>query len=304
MLGYRRCKRLHNFPSAVPLITTPESVLDATLAAMARTPDEHLRTVMAALVRHLHAFAREVQLTEAEFERALDFLVAIGKATGETKNEAVLAADILGLSTLVALQNNLQPGGESVAALLGPFWRKDAPLCEPGDSIARGDTPGVPLEVRGTVRDASGQPLAGAIVDAWQASPVGLYENQDPEQPDMNLRGRFRTDAHGRYHLRTVVPAGYPVPTDGPCGDLLRAQRRHPNRPAHLHFMVSQPGYKVLVTQVFADTDENLESDPVFGVTRPLVGRFQLAADRRSATLAHDFTLQPGPTVFPKPPIP
>lgn len=286
------------------LITTPESVLDATLAAMARTPDERLRTVMAALVRHLHAFAREVQLTEGEFERAVDFVVAIGQATGATKNEVVLAADILGLSTLVALQNNLQPGGESVAALLGPFWRKDAPLCEPGDTIARGDTPGVPLEVRGTVRDAKGQPLAGAVVDVWQASPVGLYENQDPQQPDMNLRGRFRADAQGRYHLRSVVPAGYPVPTDGPCGDLLRAQRRHPNRPAHLHFMVSQPGHKVLVTQVFADTDENLESDPVFGVTQPLVGRFRPAADGRSATLTHDFTLQPGPTVFPKPPIP
>lgn len=286
------------------LITTPESVLDATLAAMARTPDERLRAVMAALVRHLHAFAREVQLTEGEFERAVDFVVAIGQATGATKNEVVLAADILGLSTLVALQNNLQPGGESVAALLGPFWRKDAPLCEPGDTIARGDTPGVPLEVRGTVRDAKGQPLAGAVVDVWQASPVGLYENQDPQQPDMNLRGRFRADAQGRYHLRSVVPAGYPVPTDGPCGDLLRAQRRHPNRPAHLHFMVSQPGHKVLVTQVFADTDENLESDPVFGVTQPLVGRFRPAADGRSATLTHDFTLQPGPTVFPKPPIP
>lgn len=293
-----------NVCKTVPLITTPQSVLDATLAAMERTPDERLRTVMGALVRHLHAFVREVQLTEAEFEHALDFLVRIGQATGETRNEAVLAADILGLSTLVALQNNLQPTGESVAALLGPFWRKDAPACEAGESIARGDTPGLPLEVRGTVRDDQGRPLAGATVDVWQASPVGLYENQDPAQPDMNLRGRFRTDAAGRYHFRSVVPAGYPVPTDGPCGELLRAQQRHPNRPAHLHFMVSQPGYRVLVTQVFADDDENLQSDPVFGVTQPLVGCFLRAADGRSATLAHDFALQPGATVFPKPPIP
>lgn len=289
---------------AVALISTPQSVLDAALAAMDRTPDERLRTVMASLVRHLHGFVRDVQLTEAEFEHALEFIVALGQATGATKNEVVLASDILGLSTLVALQNNQQPAGESVAALLGPFWRKDAPQCEPGDTIARGDTPGVPLDVRGTVRDMQGRPLAGASVDVWQASPVGLYENQDPQQPDMNLRGRFRTDGAGRYHVRSVVPAGYPVPTDGPCGELLRAQLRHPNRPAHLHFMVSQPGFRVLVTQVFADDDENLQSDPVFGVTRPLVGCFRRAADGRSATLEHDFTLQPGATVFPKPPIP
>lgn len=288
----------------MPFITSPDSVLDIALAAMERTPDPRLREVMASLTRHLHAFVREVDLTEAEFERALEFLVAIGQATGEKKNEVVLAADILGVSTLVAVQNNQLPGGESDAALLGPFWRQNAPLCGSGESIARADTRGVPLSVRGTVRDEQGRPLAGAVVDVWQASPVGLYENQDPSQPEMNLRGRFTTDEQGRYHLRSVVPAGYPVPTDGPCGELLRAQRRHPNRPAHLHFMVSQPGYRVLVTQVFADTDENLESDPVFGVTRALVGHFTPAADGGESTLEHDFTLQPGETVFPRPPIP
>lgn len=286
------------------LISTPDTVLDAVLAAMERTPDARLRELMAALVRHLHAFVRETKLTEAEFEHAVGFLVGIGQATSATKNEVVLCSDLLGISTLVALQNNLQPEGHSVAALLGPFWRANAPLCEPGQSIARGDTPGTPLDVRGVVRSTQGPPLAGATVDVWQASPVGLYENQDAKQPDMNLRGRFTTNAQGAYHLRTVVPAGYPVPTDGPCGELLRAQRRHPNRPAHLHFMVSQPGYKVLVTQVFADGDENLASDPVFGVTRPLIGRFAPNAEGTAATLAHDFVLQPGDTVFPQPPIP
>ncbi len=291
--------------TAVNLISTPESVLAVALAAMERTPDPRLREVMAALTRHLHAFAQEVRLTEAEFERAIGFLVGIGQATGPKKNEVVLAADLLGVSTLVALLNNpASAGGESPAALLGPFWRERAPLCEPGESIARAGTPGVPLEVRGTVRDPQGRPVAGAVVDVWQASPVGLYENQDDSQPDMNLRGRFTTDAQGAYFLRSVVPAGYPVPTDGPCGELLRAQQRHPNRPAHLHFMISQPGFKVRVSQVFADTDENLDSDPVFGVTRSLVGRFELDADGAQARLQQDFTLEPGETVFPKAPIP
>jgi catechol 1,2-dioxygenase len=286
------------------IVTTPESVLQIALQAMERTPDPRLRSVMAALTRHLHAFVREVELTEDEFERALEFLVAIGQASGETKNEVVLAADLLGVSTLVALLNNQDPQGESPAALLGPFWRANAPLCDGGESIARSETPGVPLEVAGTVRDSAGRPVADATLDVWQASPVGLYENQDPAQQDMNLRGRFKTDAEGRFHFRSVRPAGYPVPTDGPCGDLLRAQLRHPNRPAHLHFMVSKPGHKVLVTQVFADDDENLESDPVFGVTRQLIGRFESQQGGHHATLQYDFVLEPGEMKFPRPPIP
>jgi len=223
------------------IVTTPESVLPLALRAMERTSSARLRELIAALTTHLHAFIRETSLTEDEFEQALEFIVAIGQATGATKNEVVLTADILGLSTLVALQNNQDAQQESSSALLGPFWRANAPACEAGDDIARSSTPGVPLHVSGIVRDARGEPVEGASVDVWQASPVGLYENQDPDQADMNLRGRFSTDAHGRFRFRTVRPAGYPVPTDGPCGVLLRAQHRHPNRPAHLHFMIGKP---------------------------------------------------------------
>jgi catechol 1,2-dioxygenase len=286
------------------IVTTPASVLGIARHAMEHTPDPRLREVIASLTSHLHAFVQEVKLTEDEFEHALEFIVAIGQATGEKKNEVVLAADILGVSTLVALQNNQDPQGESPAALLGPFWRANAPDCERGDSIARSGTPGVPLAVSGVVRDIEGRPVADAMVDVWQASPVGLYENQDPAQENMNLRGRFRTDAMGRYHFMSVRPAGYPVPTDGPCGVLLRAQRRHPNRPAHLHFMVSKPGHKVLVSQVYADDDENLESDPTFGVTRRLIGRYAMQPDGHSATLVYDFQLEPGEMKFPRPPIP
>lgn len=288
----------------MPIVTTPDSVLSAALEAMGRTPDPRLREVMTGLVRHLHQFIRETRLTESEYERALQFLVAIGQATGDKKNEVVLAADILGLSTAVALQNNETPHGESPAALLGPFWRANAPECAPGESIARSETPGTRLEVSGVVRGSDGRPLSDAIVDVWQASPVGLYENQDPAQADMNLRGRFRTDADGRYRLATVKPAGYPVPTDGPCGDLLRAQERHPNRPAHLHFMISKPGYRVLISQVYADDDAHLETDPTFGVTRQLIGRMAPKAGGQGLALTFDFVLQPGELKYPHPPIP
>jgi len=290
------------FPMNV--VTTAESVLSIALKAMEKTPDERLRKVVASLTRHMHEFVREVELTEAEFEFALEFLVAIGQATGEKTNEVVLAADILGVSTLVALLNNINEGGESQASLLGPFWRAMSPVCKLGDNIARDQTQGLPLKVVGCVKDKNGHPLAGATVDVWHASPVGLYENQDEKQPDMNLRGQFTTDSNGCFHFETIKPAGYPVPTNGPCGVLLRAQKRHPNRPAHLHFMVSKPGYKVLITQVFADDDENLESDPVFGVTKPLIGRFVHDANAGFARLEHDFYLELGKTVFPHPPIP
>ena len=292
-------------PATLP--TTPESLLPLVLHAMSRAPDARLRELMAALVSHMHRFVIEQRVSEREFETALRFLVGIGQATGETKNEVILAADLLGLSTLVALINNpaSTAGVESQAALLGPFWRANAPLCAAGDDIARG-TVGMPMEVSGTVYGAAGRPLAAATVDVWQADPKGLYENQDDAQPDMNLRGRFITNEAGRYALRTVVPAGYPVPTDGPCGELLCAQQRHPYRPAHLHFMLSKPGHKVLVAQVFADDDPRLDSDPVFGVTAPLVGRFEhvMRDGRALALLVRDFHLVEGEMVFPHPPIP
>ncbi len=288
--------------------TTPESILPFVMEVMGRTPDPRLRQLVCSLSEHLHQFVIENQITEREFERAVKFLVGIGQETGETKNEVILAFDLFGVSTLVAMLNN-PPGHDresSTAGLLGPFWRDHAPRCEPGDSIVRSETPGIPMEVRGVVYDAKGAPVANAKVDVWQASPVGLYENQDPNQADMNLRGLFTTDAQGRYFIRTVCPSGYPVPTDGPCGELLDAQLRHPNRPAHLHFMVSSPGHKVLITQVFADDDINLTSDPVFGVTSPLVGRFekQTINGKAMAQLEQDFHLVPGELAFPHPPIP
>lgn len=286
------------------LITSPESILNITLAAMQDTEDQRLKTLVCSLTQHLHQFVLENQLTELEFEKALQFIVGIGQATGKNTNEVVLAADILGVSSLVSTINNLDLDGGSYAALLGPFWRKNAPLCSWGENISRSDLGGQAMEVRGRILDESKKPISSAIVDVWQSSPVGFYENQDEHQADMNLRGRFETNENGEFFFKTVRPSGYPVPTNGPCGDLLRAQKRHPNRPAHIHFMISKPGYKVLITQVFDSTDENLESDPVFGVSQQLVGEYVTDDVTGVCKLSHSFVLQAGEMVFPAPPIP
>ena len=293
---------------------TVENITAKVIDVMAQTPDPRLREISVALVKHLHAFIREVKPTDAEFEQACAFLVGLGKATSEKKNEVILASDILGASTLISLQNDQCQMSElkqekTNSALLGPFWRAHAPICAKGDSIARGpeaSLPGQLLLVSGTVRDTAGEPLPDAIVDVWQASPFGLYENQDGSQPDMNLRGRFRTDAKGVYAFRSVRPSGYPVPVDGPCGDLLRAQARRPYRPAHLHFMVSKPGYEVLITQFFADDDEHLTTDVTFSVVESLVGCFNKHGEGNQAhfTVSYDLVIKPGEMVFPVPPIP
>lgn len=294
------------------LIEDEASVTPIVDAAMANTENPRLRFLMASLVRHLHAFVRETRLTDEEFEAGLEFLAAIGQATHGKHNEVVLAADVLGLSTLVTAINNGTTDGRTPGALLGPFYRANAPRYACGDCVVQDDAPGLPLFVSGTVRATDGTPLAGALIEVWQASPVGLYDNQDPSQPDRNLRGCFHADDAGRYHFRTVRPAGYPVPTHGPVGKLLAAQQRHPYRPAHIHFIVAAPGYRTLVTQVFADDPGPLESDVTFGVHRQLVGELTLVEQGRSPwgdmpapffTLDFDFTLEAGEQTFPKPPI-
>ncbi len=286
------------------LITSPESILHIALHAMDRTADPRLRTLISSLTKHLHEFVLENQLTEQEFERALQFLVGIGQATGKNTNEVVLAADILGVSSLVSTINNLDSSGASFAALLGPFWRANAPICEWGENISRTDLGGQAMEVHGSIFDEDGELVSGATIDVWHSSPVGFYENQDEHQEDMNLRGRFKTNAQGEFFFKTIRPAGYPVPTNGPCGELLRAQDRHPNRPAHIHFMISKEGYKVLITQVFDGSDEHLLSDPVFGVSKHLVGSFRVDEVTGVCHLIHNFILQSGEMRFPAPPIP
>lgn len=300
-------------PPAHGIIENVADVTGVVLAAMARTPNERLREITTSLVQHLHDFAREIRLTEAEYDIAIHVLNRVGQATHDAHNEGILLADALGFSTLVCLLNNGNDGAtETAAALLGPFWRDNSPLTPQGGSIVRSPTPGPALFVNCRITDAAGRPIEGVEVDAWQASPVGLYENQDPNQADMNLRGRFLTDAEGWFRFRSVKPAGYPVPTNGPVGDLLRAQLRHPYRPAHLHVLAYKPGFKTLITQVFVDDDEHLKSDVVFGVTRQLIGDYRLHQHEAAPapdvegpwySLEYRFIMERGEAKRPVPPI-
>jgi len=283
----------------------PQALLDAVLASNATTKNPRLKRILEAAISHLHAFALEVDLTPAELEVGLDFLVAIGQASGPKKHEGILLADILGLATLVQLRGarHAVSAGGTEPALIGPFWRANQPLRADGESIASDDTPGPRLKVRGTVTSLDGKPIAGARVETWQASPKGLYENQDDQQPTMNLRGRFETDAQGRFSFVSVRPAGYPVPTDGPCGDLLAAQSRHTMRPAHMHFLVVAPGHKVLATQLFDEEDPHAHDDVVFGAVGSLLRHFE-PDGQGGYTLDVDLRLEPGETHVPKCPIP
>jgi protocatechuate 3,4-dioxygenase beta subunit len=299
--------------SQVGIIENSADVTPVVLRAMSGGPNLRLQRVAEAFVKHMHAFASEVNLTENEFELGIDFLNRIGQATHDSHNEGILFADAIGLSTLVCLLNNGNAGAtETASALLGPFWRANSPPIANGESIIRSPTPGPELFVHCEVVDSAGRPIEGAEIDVWQSSPVGLYENQDETQAEMNLRGKLTTDAAGKFAFRSVKPAGYPVPTDGPVGDLLRAQNRHPYRPAHIHFLGFKPGFKTLITQIFVDDDAHLESDVVFGVTRALIGDFRRhdrgppPAPEVSApwyTLTHRFVMEAGEAVLPKPPI-
>jgi protocatechuate 3,4-dioxygenase beta subunit len=257
------------------IIENEASVTEAVLDAYGGTADPRTREILLALVGHLHGFVREVRLTEREFQEATRIVAAMGQRTTDSHNEVVLMAGSLGVSALVCLLNNGNDGQtETQANLLGPFWRDDQPLCASGDTLVRSATLGPGLFVEAQVVDGKGRPVAEAEVDIWQSSPEGLYENQDPTQAEMNLRGRFRTDGDGRFHFRSVKPAGYPIPVDGPVGELVRAAGRHNYRPAHLHFMVYKPGFKTLISQVYVPDDPHLQSDVQFGVTRALIGNY------------------------------
>src|SRR5271163_175296 len=193
------------------IIENQAMVTDAVVEAVNRTEDPRLREILLALVRHLHGFVREVRLTEREFQEATRIIAAMGQKTTASHNEVVLMAGSLGVSALVCLLNNGNNGQtETQANLLGPFWRDDQPLCASGDTLVRSPTPGPGLLVHTRIADREGRPVEGAEVDVWHSSPDGLYENQDPAQAAMNLRGRFVTDDKGCFHFRSIKPAGYP----------------------------------------------------------------------------------------------
>jgi catechol 1,2-dioxygenase len=295
------------------IIGREQDVTAAATSVMERTSDPRLREIMVSLVKHLHGFVRDVRLTEAEFREAAAILVELGRQSTDTHNEVILMAGSLGVSSLVCLLNNGDEGNtETSQSLLGPFWRLNSPRVENGGSIVRSDTPGAALFVSGRAVDFAGHPIAGAEVDIWHASPAGLYENQDPEQADMNLRGKFMTDADGRFAFRSVMMVGYPIPTNGVVGRLLKVQSRHPYRPAHLHALIFKPGFKVLISQVYDPADPHIDTDVQFGVTKALIGDFvrhdeahptDVDAGAPWYSLDYVYRMEPGEAVLPRPPI-
>jgi hydroxyquinol 1,2-dioxygenase len=294
------------------IIETEKDVTKAVLAELAKAPNPRFREIMSAFVRHLHDFAREVKLTEEEFREAMAYVVKTGQASNATHNEAVLISGSLGFSQLIVMLNNGDNGGDTDASLLGPFWRMHSPVTENGSSIVRSPTPGEALFVNAWFKDRAGKPIAGAEVDVWHSSTEGFYENQDPVQADMNLRGKFTTDGNGHISFRSIKPAGYPIPIDGPTGDLLRAQGRHNMRPAHLHFLAAKDGFKTLISQIYVQDDKFLETDVQFGVTRRLVGNYVRHDNEKPPapdvtgpwySLDYDFVMEPGSTKLPRPPI-
>ena len=317
------------------IIRNEADVTHAVLTEIERADDPRFRELLSAAVRHLHALIREVKLTEAEFQQACAAIARLGQATTASHNEVVLCAGSLGVSQLVCLLNNdthfddgtgmtenrhgTTGARGTTANLLGPFWREGSPRMNNGDSIVRGATSartfGDAIFVDAWVHDVDGNPVAGADVDVWHTSSEGLYENQDPSQPDMNLRGTFTTDADGHIAFRSVKPAGYPIPVNGPVGDLLRAQHRHNMRPSHIHFLIYKEGYKTQFSQVYSSDDPYLETDVQFGVTEALIAKYVRhepgsgdsppAADITGLwyTVEHRFVIAEGLAKLPRAPI-
>jgi protocatechuate 3,4-dioxygenase beta subunit len=248
-----------------------ERSAEVVAASFDNTPDARLKQVLNSLVHHLHTFVKDVELTEEEWGVAIDFLTRTGHMSNEVRQEFILLSDVLGVSMLVETINHRTGGTSTESTVLGPFHMVESPERELGDNIAL-DGKGTPCLVSGQVTGPDGEPLAGAVVDVWQTNEDGFYDVQQPDiQPAGNLRGLFTTDEQGRFWFRSVVPRFYPIPDDGPVGQLLAATGRHPNRPAHLHFIAAAPGYRPVTTHVFVADSPYLDSDAVFGVKESLV---------------------------------
>jgi protocatechuate 3,4-dioxygenase beta subunit len=250
---------------------TPENITDAVLEQMATTPDPRMKEIMEGAVRHLHAFAREVNLTPAEWIKGIEFMTKVGQMCTPARQEFILLSDTLGLSALVNIMHDKIKMEEATgASLLGPFFRENTPKFEHGARIADAKKGGPELVLYGRVTNAQGAPLPDAQVIVWQTAADGRYDIQNSID-EIDCRGVFRTDDKGNYLVRTVRPLGYYIPLDGPVGAMVLAQKRHGKRPAHIHFLISAPGYRELVTALYISGDEHLEDDVVFGASGDLV---------------------------------
>ena len=254
------------------MTTTPAEHLAQVQASFDGAPDARTAEIMRAVVAHLHALVAELGLTRDEWFAAVDFLTRVGQMCDGQRQEMILLSDTLGVSMLVEMLNHAGAPGTTEPTVFGPFHVDGAPERPCGTSIVEdAAADGEPLTVRGRVCDQDGRPVPGARLDVWQTAPNGLYDVQDPTQPAMNLRGVFTAGDDGGYEFRTVRPVAYPIPDDGPVGEMLRATGRHNWRPAHIHFVVTAPGHKPVITHVFDRTSRYLDDDAVFGVRPSLV---------------------------------
>jgi catechol 1,2-dioxygenase len=282
---------------------TDKNFTGKVLTAYANIEDPRLKLIVALLIKHLHACVNEMKPTDEEWEFAWDYMRRMAAITGPERNEFLLFGDVIGVSQLIETLNHEEPGQPVGYALVGPFLRANAPFRTRGASIASDDTAGTRVRITGRVYDFKNKtPIQGAILDTWQAATNGFYENQDEQQPDYNLRGRFTSAADGTFEVMALMPTAYPAPTDGPVGELLAVAKRSPYRPAHIHFIVSAPGYETLVTQIFVKGDERIEADVVFTASENMVGDFQ--PEGGHFRLTYDFPLKAGVSKLPKAPIP
>ncbi len=277
---------------------TLDTITDVVIASLGETGPvtERQREIMSALIRHLHGFCKDVKLQHHEFLAACDYLARAGQTCSDKRQEFILLGDILGVEVLVDMLTNAVDGSESESTVLGPFYRENPPVLPKGASVVQkhfDNEESVYFE--GVIRDTAGNPLAGVTLDVWEDAPNGLYENHDPDQPDYNLRGRFVTDADGHYAFRALRPVPYPIPDNETAGELLRFMGHHPNRPGHMHFIISKDGYRALISQVYDGSSAWLDNDSVFAVKDSLIGEFRKAGPDLDTDLhvSFDFVLKP-----------
>ena len=256
--------------------TNKASITDAVVASISKSEDPRTKEIMTAAIRHLHAFVREVKLTTEEWQLAMDMLLKTAKVTDDERNEFIIFSDTLGVSSLVDLIRE-DAGEGTEASLLGPFYIPGSPELGYGADMLK-DNDGMPAIVTGKIVDLEGNPISGAVLDIWQGAANGFYQIQDPNQNNENLRGRTVSNEDGEYLFATIKPVPYPIPDDGPVGDMLRATNRSNLRTSHIHFKITAEGFKPLVTQVFSDDDPYLDQDAVFGVRESLITKFEEAS--------------------------
>jgi hydroxyquinol 1,2-dioxygenase len=279
-----------------------DTITPAVIAQIANTPNSRLKQILTSLVQHLHSFAREVALSEDEWLTAIEFLTRTGHMCDDKRQEFILLSDTLGLSTLTMAMNNRKPEGCTESTVFGPFHVENAPTYPLGADVANG-AKGEPCFVYGVIRGINGEPVPHARIEVWQADEDGFYDVQYAGLDKFQGRGALSADEGGRYHFRSIVAEPYPIPHDGPVGDMLRATGRHPWRPAHLHFMIRKDGYQSLITHVFRKGGTYLDSDAVFGVRSSLIAEWVRHEPGRAPdgstidipfyTLEYDFVLNP-----------